>query len=89
VDGAILFAAWEHGLSIWMLALAFAEYLALGTLYNISGKGHKAFKVLEISAACALGSLAVGTAWTGISACTSLPSTFSCTEPTTSQSRGS
>ncbi len=67
MEGAILFATLERGISIGLPLLAFAAYLALGTLYNVSGKGHKAVKVLEISAAYALGFLAVGTAWTGTS----------------------
>jgi len=67
MESAILFAALGRGVSIGMPALAFVANLALGTLYNVSGKGHKAVKVLEISAAYALGFLAVGTAWTGAS----------------------
>ncbi len=67
MEAAILHVTSSRSVSIWMPALAFAAYLGLGTLYNVSGKGHKAVKVLEISAAYALGFLAVGTAWAGTS----------------------
>ncbi len=67
MEAIILLVALDRKVSAWTPALAFAGYLGLGTLYNVSGKGHKTVKILEISSAYALGFLAVGTAWTGTS----------------------